>query len=66
MRWRSFTSVALGVAWRTVHNVLHNPSLLYPGILFPLLNFMAFAGDPCLCRFQSSYYFSLHFYRREW
>jgi ABC-2 type transport system permease protein len=44
MRWRSFSSVALGVAWRTVHNVLHNPSLLYPGILFPLLNFMAFSG----------------------
>jgi ABC-2 type transport system permease protein len=39
-----FQSVALGVAWRTMHNVLHNPSLLLPGILFPLLNFTAFAG----------------------
>jgi ABC-2 type transport system permease protein len=40
----SFKSVALAVAWRTVHNVFHNPSLLLPGILFPLMNFTAFAG----------------------
>ena len=40
----SFRSVALGVAWRTVHNILHNPSLLLPGIAFPLMNFAAFAG----------------------
>jgi ABC-type multidrug transport system permease subunit len=41
---RSFRSVALGVAWRTTHNVFHNPSLLLPGIAFPLMNFAAFAG----------------------
>ena len=38
------TSVARGVAWRTLHNVFTTPSLLLPGILFPLLNFTAFAG----------------------
>jgi ABC-2 type transport system permease protein len=40
----SFKSVALAVAWRSIHNVLHNPNLLLPGIAFPLLNFTAFAG----------------------
>jgi ABC-2 type transport system permease protein len=39
-----FTTVALAVAWRTMHNVLHNATLLLPGIVFPLLNFTAFAG----------------------
>jgi len=37
-------SVAGGVAWRTIHNVFTTPSLLLPGVLFPLLNFTAFAG----------------------
>jgi ABC-2 type transport system permease protein len=40
----TFSSVALAVAWRTIHNVLHNKNLLLPGIMFPLLNFAAFAG----------------------
>jgi ABC-2 type transport system permease protein len=40
----TFRSVAFAVAWRTLHNVLHNPSLLLPGIFFPLMNFTAFAG----------------------
>jgi ABC-2 type transport system permease protein len=44
MRHAGFTSVALGVAWRSIHNVLTTPSLLLPGLLFPLLNFTAFAG----------------------
>ena len=39
-----FRSVALAVGWRTIHNVLYNPSLLFPGLVFPLLNFAAFAG----------------------
>ena len=39
-----FRSAALAVGWRTIHNVLHNPSLLFPGLAFPLLNFVAFAG----------------------
>ena len=41
---RDFRNVSLAVGWRTLHNVLHNPSLLLPGILFPLLNFVAFFG----------------------
>ncbi len=40
----NFRSAALAVSWRTIHNVLHNPSLLFPGLAFPLLNFAAFAG----------------------
>ena len=37
-------SVARGVAWRTLHNVLTNPSLLLPSLIFPLFFFTAFAG----------------------
>jgi ABC-2 type transport system permease protein len=37
-------SIALGVAWRVLHNVFTTPSLLLPSLLFPLLNFTAFAG----------------------
>ena len=36
--------VARGVAWRTLHNLFTNPSLLIPGLLFPLFFFTAFAG----------------------
>lgn len=37
-------AVARGVAWRTLHNVFHNPSLLLPSLVFPLFFFTAFAG----------------------
>lgn len=37
-------SVARAVAWRTLHNVFTNPSLLIPSIVFPLFFFTAFAG----------------------
>jgi ABC-2 type transport system permease protein len=37
-------AVALAVTWRVLHNVFTNPSLLIPGILFPLFFFTAFAG----------------------
>lgn len=37
-------SVAFAVAWRILHNVTHNRSLLIPGLLFPLFFFTAFAG----------------------
>ena len=37
-------SVALSVAWRTLHNVFHNPALLLPSLIFPLFFFTAFAG----------------------
>src|SRR5213592_3368869 len=38
------TAVARGVAWRTLHNVFTNPSLLIPSLVFPLFFFVAFAG----------------------
>ena len=37
-------AVARGVAWRTLHNVFTNPSLLIPSLVFPLFFFTAFAG----------------------
>ena len=37
-------SVAWGVAWRVLHNVFTNPSLLIPSLVFPLFFFTAFAG----------------------
>ena len=37
-------AVARGVAWRTLHNALTNPSLLIPSLVFPLFFFTAFAG----------------------
>ena len=37
-------AVAHGVAWRTLHNVFTNPSLLIPSLVFPLFFFTAFAG----------------------
>ena len=40
----SFGSVARAVAWRTLHNLVHNPALLLPSIVFPLFFFTAFAG----------------------
>jgi ABC-2 type transport system permease protein len=37
-------AVARAVAWRTLHNVFTNPSLLLPSLVFPLFFFTAFAG----------------------
>jgi ABC-2 type transport system permease protein len=37
-------AVARGVAWRSVHTVLTNPSLFIPSLVFPLFFFTAFAG----------------------
>jgi ABC-2 type transport system permease protein len=37
-------NVAQGVAWRVLHNVFTNPSLLLPSLIFPLFFFTAFAG----------------------
>ena len=39
-----FRSVTLGIAWRTLHNFFHNPTLFVPALLFPLFFFTAFAG----------------------
>ena len=40
----SVLNVARGVAWRSLHNVFTNPSLLIPQLAFPLFFFTAFAG----------------------
>ena len=37
-------SVAQGVAWRTIKNVVTSPAILLPSLLFPLFMFTAFAG----------------------
>jgi ABC-2 type transport system permease protein len=37
-------AVAEAVAWRALHNVFTNPSLLIPSLVFPLFFFVAFAG----------------------
>jgi ABC-2 type transport system permease protein len=39
-----FRSVALAIAWRTVHNFITNPALFVPALIFPLFFFTAFAG----------------------
>ena len=39
-----FRSVALAVAWRNLHTYFTSPSLVLPGLFFPLLFFTAFAG----------------------
>jgi ABC-2 type transport system permease protein len=41
---RSTLSVAYGVAWRVLNNVVRNPALLIPSLIFPLFFFTAFAG----------------------
>jgi ABC-2 type transport system permease protein len=41
---RAFRSVALAVAWRSVHSFFTNPALVVPALLFPLFFFTAFAG----------------------
>jgi ABC-2 type transport system permease protein len=39
-----FRAVTLAVAWRSIHNFLTNPALLFPALLFPLFFFISFAG----------------------
>ena len=41
---RRFVNVALAVAYRQVTVLLKNPSLFLPPLLFPLMNFAAYAG----------------------
>ena len=41
---KAFRSVALAVAWRSLHNAFTNPAILLPSLLFPLFFFTAFAG----------------------
>ena len=42
--WRAYASAALGVAWRSLHNVFTNPALLFPALIFPLFFLAAFGG----------------------
>jgi ABC-2 type transport system permease protein len=44
VRARNYISPALGVAWRSLHNVFTNPPLLIPALIFPLFFLAAFAG----------------------
>jgi ABC-2 type transport system permease protein len=37
-------TIALAVAWRSIHNFLNNPALLVPALVFPLFFFVSFAG----------------------
>jgi ABC-2 type transport system permease protein len=39
-----YRRVALGVAWRNLHNVFTNPALILPSLIFPLFFLIAFAG----------------------
>lgn len=39
-----FRTIALAVAWRSVHNFLTNPAFLLPALVFPLFFFISFAG----------------------
>ena len=41
---RRTRSVALAVAWRSIHNGFTNPALILPSVMFPLFFFIAFAG----------------------
>jgi ABC-2 type transport system permease protein len=40
----AYLSAALGIAWRSLHNVFTNPALLLPALIFPLFFLAAFAG----------------------
>jgi ABC-2 type transport system permease protein len=42
--WARFRTMALAVAWRTIHNFLKNPAFFVPSLIFPLFFFTAFAG----------------------
>ncbi len=41
---RRYAYVTWAVAWRQVHNVIRNPALVVPAVVFPLFFFTAFAG----------------------
>ncbi len=44
MRRGRLLSVSRAVGWRSIHNYLHDPTLLIPSLVFPLFVFAAFAG----------------------
>src|ERR671922_16296 len=56
---RRTLSVAEGVAWRTLHNVFTNPSLVIPQLVFPLFFFTAFAGGLSRIRHVPGFHYPL-------
>lgn len=56
---RSYRSVALGVAWRTVHNALTTPNLVIPSLAFPFFFFIAFAGGLSQLQHLPGFHFAL-------
>jgi ABC-2 type transport system permease protein len=55
---RAFRSVALGVAWRTVHNALTTPNIVIPTLAFPFFFFVAFAGGLSQLQHLPGFHFS--------
>jgi ABC-type multidrug transport system permease subunit len=51
-------SVALGVGRRQIWTLLKNPALFFPPMLFPLMNFIAFAGGLSRLRHVPGFHFS--------
>src|SRR5205807_6910343 len=51
-------SVAQGVAWRTLHTVFTNPSLVVPQLVFPLFFFTAFVGGLSRIRNVPGFHYS--------
>jgi len=43
-RGAPYLSAALGISWRSLHNVFTTPALLIPALVFPLFFLAAFAG----------------------
>ena len=46
---RDFRNVAFAVAWRGDPQLLSQPALLFPSLVFPLFFFAAFAGGLSAC-----------------
>ena len=50
MSTSSNRSVALAVAWRSIHNVFLNPALILPSLIFPLFFVLLFLSSMSLPR----------------
>ena len=55
---RAYRSVALGIAWRTVHNAVTQPNILIPTLAFPFFFFVAFAGGLSQLQHLPGFHFS--------
>jgi ABC-2 type transport system permease protein len=63
---RRYLSVALGVAWRNLHNYFTNPGMIVPGIFFPLFFFVAFAGGLSAARHIPGFDFPSGYTAFQW